>query len=66
MKKYRWRIIVGCVLPLISIILFPILGMRTSIAFFAWMIIMFACYLVITGLPEDKSNYFKDKKYSCH
>lgn len=66
MKKYRWRIMFGCMLPLVAIILFPVLGMRTTIAFFIWMVIMFVCYLIFTGLPEDNSNYFKDKKYGCH
>lgn len=66
MKKYRLRIIIGCAIPLLAVLLFPVLGLRTSIAFFVWMVIMFGCYWFMTSLPEDNSNYFKDKKYGCH
>jgi len=66
MKKSGWKVIISCAIPLLAILLFPLLGLRTSIAFFIWMVIMFGCYWVMTSLPESNDNYFKDKKYGCH
>ncbi len=66
MKKYKLRILAGCIIPLISIFLFPFLNIRANIALFIYMIFMFGGYLLMTSLPEGDDNYFKDKKYGCH
>ncbi|VAX35867.1 hypothetical protein MNBD_UNCLBAC01-1055 [hydrothermal vent metagenome] len=66
MKKYKIRILIGSIIPLISIFLFPFLNIKTSIALFVYMIFMFGGYLLVISLPEKDKSYFDDKKYGCH
>lgn len=66
MKKHKLRILIGCLIPLISLFLFPFLNIKTSIALFVYMVFMFGGYLLMTNLPESEDDYFKDKKYNCH
>lgn len=66
MKNPGIRIVTGCALPLFLIFLFPLIGIRSSIALFIFAVIMFGCYWFLTSLPEDRNDYFKDKKYGCH
>lgn len=65
-RKHGLRIVIGSALPLLAILLFPVLGLRTTFALFIWMVIMFGCYWGMTSLPESDDNYFKNKKYGCH
>ena len=66
MKKPKIRVLIGCIIPLISIFLFPFLNIKASIALFVYMMLMFGGYLLMTNLPESDDNYFKDKSYKCH
>ncbi len=66
MKKYKINILIGCIIPLISISLFPFLNIKTSIALFFYMVFMFGGYLLMTSFPEEDRSYFDDKKHGCH
>lgn len=55
MKHTIWHLL-GCLLPLFVIFLLPLLGVGHGIALFLFIILMFACHLLIMRGHGQKSG----------
>ncbi|HCM75796.1 MAG TPA: hypothetical protein DIS90_05415 [Cytophagales bacterium] len=47
MKKHMIWMIIGCTLPLLLIFLAPALGISGNVSFFIFIVVMFACHLLM-------------------
>lgn len=47
MKQHGLWMIIGCTLPLLLVFLLPIIGVSSNIGTFIFILLMFACHLMI-------------------
>ncbi|HBS04319.1 MAG TPA: hypothetical protein DEA96_05085 [Leptospiraceae bacterium] len=47
MNRHMLWMIIGCVLPLILILIYPSFGMNSETAYFAFVILIFICHLMM-------------------
>lgn len=74
MKKHIIWMIIGCGLPLLLIFFAPALGIRGDLSLFIFIIIMFACHLMmpmhhsdhVSDSDKGNSEQSKTKKHASH
>ena len=49
MDKHNFRMIIGCMIPLLLIFLFPLLGISGNYLFLIFIVLMFACHFMMMG-----------------
>ncbi len=60
MNKHMIWMVIGCVLPLLLIFLLPVIGINLSnnVAFFVFILLMFACHLfMMKGHDHDHNHH---------
>jgi len=62
MKKHGLWMLIGCVLPILLIFLFPLLGIRGEWTLFVFVILMFGCHLFMTGGHKKVSGKGADEE----
>lgn len=69
MNHHGLWMIIGCTLPLLLIFLLPVFGVRSDVSLFAFIILMFACHLLMMGGHHGKHAKHSNKeegKHGCH
>ncbi len=65
-RHFLWMLI-GCTLPLLLIFLLPVFGIRSQETLVVFIILMFACHLMMLGgHNHNHSHSSKGKKHESH
>lgn len=57
MKKHILWMVVGCTVPLLLIFLAPVLGLSSNISLFIFILLMFACHLLMPMHIHGSKNH---------
>lgn len=47
--SYTWKMLVGCLIPLLLVFFLPVLGVESDGALVVFLVLMFACHLFMMG-----------------
>lgn len=62
MRSHALWMLIGCVLPILLIFLFPLFGIRGEWALFVFIVLMFGCHLLMTGGHKKVSGKGEEKE----
>ncbi len=66
MKRHGLWMLLGCLLPLLLIFLFPLLGIRGNWQFLIFILLMFACHLGMSGRHHAENHCEKGEDHDHH
>lgn len=73
MKNHALWHMLGCALPLLLIMILPSLGVSSNVSYFIFVVLMFACHLMMFKAMGHGSEYEDgdskekgDKHHGCH
>lgn len=66
MRSHALRMLIGCVLPILLIFLFPLFGIRGEWALFVFIVLMFGCHLFMTGGHKKISGKEEEEGHHGH
>lgn len=76
MKNHALWHMLGCIVPLLVILILPSFGVSSNVSYFIFFVLMFGCHLMMLGghnhdheKKDNESSLDKDKKggsHGCH
>lgn len=66
MNRHTLWMIIGCTIPLLLIFLLPVLGVQSNVTLFVFIVVMFACHLMMIGGHGHDHAHGKQTKGGQH